>query len=45
LLWLVGADARAGRVIAAAQACPKDHQLQRELADRVRSACVAAADQ
>jgi hypothetical protein len=45
LCWLLGDEARVRSVIAAGQACPEDHQLQRafdELADRARRARLAA---
>jgi hypothetical protein len=45
LRWLLGDDARARRVIAAAQACSEDHQLNLALdtlAVRVREARLAA---
>jgi hypothetical protein len=46
LRWLFGDEERARAVIVAAQACPRDHKLQRaldELADRVRRARLAAS--
>ena len=46
LRWLFGDVKRARAVIAAAQACPRDHQLQRalhQIGDRVRQARLDAA--
>ena len=46
LRWLFGDEERARAVIAAAQACPWDHQLQRaldEIGDRARRARLDAA--
>ena len=46
LRWLFGDEERARAVIAAAQACPRDHQLQRaldEIGDRARRAWLDSA--